>query len=1131
MATPAIIFKMSFSYNWHIGGYDFLEYMNRPEAFERTNHLRDEYKDFIDYMSNKEKSDGLFDSVSDLLDRQEIEQYRQWEEQSQSEGCPKYFGVISFDNDFLKNNGVLSNDGRLDVGLLKQLTREGMDRLISTSQKLEASNVYWNAAIHTNTDNIHIHYALCEHHRLEDRQKIYRDKDMIEQAAFNALKSRVLNRIVGKDFVTELTRLEREVLLKSIKQEVPNRREQLAELAAVLPQEGGWQYNRPKMKPYLPRINECVDSIIHSSPSLTSSYEEYIRKLDERTITIKEQYYGSNKQQLYLAYKRNKLLDFYARAGNIVLNAIKENREQLEKLQKSAHLSEGGTFGGAPGGIPDDTQIFFPEGTELPAEPKKRPSFRGRNLSGYSRWQQPRPYNEVGEEQNYHLSEERHEEYPFRQRFAKTLSSNGYYMSWNRPYKQACELIYSDDSDEAAKDKAARLLLSESNKGNVLAMCELAKMEATGDSENNISSDLYKKALDGFKEILSAADDKRKAYLQYRIGKMYLYGLGTDIDENEAFGYISTAAEQGNRYAQFTLGNMYRYGSGTPIDNESALKWYISSSDKGQPFASYAAASLMEQLGNFPQEDIYARYAQALEAFLKLDKEQSANDEVFTKIGMMYLKGKGTEENTEAAEKYLTKAAKLKNERAIYSLGCLYYKQDKIDKALEYLNRSAEQDNPYAAYRLGKIYSDKEKELYNFDSARVYFEKAAELGFTTSYLSLGKLYSDPDDEEHFDIKKAIEMYETAYADPALKTFTACKLAKLYLTDGETKNTHRAIEVLEGVPDNAYASFMLGKLYSDPDDEEHFDIKKAIEMYETAYADPALKTFAACKLAKLYLTDGETKNTHRAIEALEGVPDNAYASFMLGKLYSDPDDEEHFDIKKAIEMYEIAYADPELKTFAACKLAKLYLTDGDTKNTHQAIEVLEGVPDNAYASFMLGKLYSDPDDEEHFDIKKAINAYEAAYSDDDLRNVSAYRLARLLLEKGENRNELRAVELLSSITDTDSNAAFILGKLLYNGGETIKQNRSQGLKLIRQAAEEGNISAASYLEHILRPKYAGNTPPPSVNLQRVITSGALAARHTYLMMSRIYRDMERHHAQALSEFEREQAQNEFKSRVY
>lgn len=39
MSTPAVVFSLGFTYDWAIGGYDFLEYMDRPEAFDKTRHL------------------------------------------------------------------------------------------------------------------------------------------------------------------------------------------------------------------------------------------------------------------------------------------------------------------------------------------------------------------------------------------------------------------------------------------------------------------------------------------------------------------------------------------------------------------------------------------------------------------------------------------------------------------------------------------------------------------------------------------------------------------------------------------------------------------------------------------------------------------------------------------------------------------------------------------------------------------------------------------------------------------------------------------------------------------------------------------------------------------------------------
>ena len=47
MSKPAVVFSLGFEYDWKIGGYDYLEYMSRPEAFKIGYHLKDEYKDFI----------------------------------------------------------------------------------------------------------------------------------------------------------------------------------------------------------------------------------------------------------------------------------------------------------------------------------------------------------------------------------------------------------------------------------------------------------------------------------------------------------------------------------------------------------------------------------------------------------------------------------------------------------------------------------------------------------------------------------------------------------------------------------------------------------------------------------------------------------------------------------------------------------------------------------------------------------------------------------------------------------------------------------------------------------------------------------------------------------------------------
>jgi len=340
MSTPAVVFSLGFTYDWAIGGYDFLEYMDRPEAFDKTRHLNDEYKDFIDYMSNSEKSDGLFNAQSDLLTESDKEKYRQLETVSRDAGCPKYYGVVSFDNNFLIENGLMTSDGKLDVHGIKELGREGINAMISTSNKLDNDNVYWTGAIHTNTDNIHIHFSICEYERREDRCKVYRDKDCIEVKAFDKLKSKIVNRVLGSDYSRQLTELERESIKPALSSGYGGCAEQLIRLADKLPSEGGWQYGRPKMRAYRDDIDKTVDAVIASDPQLSSLWKQYNDMLDSRTEYLRK-IYGEGERHLYATFKPNRLEDFHKELGNQLLDDLAPLAEQLRaSALPQAHPSE-----------------------------------------------------------------------------------------------------------------------------------------------------------------------------------------------------------------------------------------------------------------------------------------------------------------------------------------------------------------------------------------------------------------------------------------------------------------------------------------------------------------------------------------------------------------------------------------------------------------------------------------------------------------------------------------------------------------------------------------------------------------------------------------------------------------------
>lgn len=147
---------------------------------------------------------------------------------------------------------------------------------------------------------------------------------------------------------------------------------------------------------------------------------------------------------------------------------------------------------------------------------------------------------------------------------ADLISESEYYLKWSKNYKEACKLIYDKHSKLQDYQKAEQFLLSESQNGNVLATHDLGKLysnDKLGEKDLEKSQRYYSEALKVFHEIEPTVS-KLKSYVQYRIGKMYCYGLGTWQDYSQAFDWFLKSAEQGNRFAQFSLADLYYYGNG-----------------------------------------------------------------------------------------------------------------------------------------------------------------------------------------------------------------------------------------------------------------------------------------------------------------------------------------------------------------------------------------------------------------------------------------------------------------------------------------------------------------------------------------------------------------------------------------
>lgn len=426
-----------------------------------------------------------------------------------------------------------------------------------------------------------------------------------------------------------------------------------------------------------------------------------------------------------------------------------------------------------------------------------------------------------------------------------------YYIKWNDQYKKACKLIYGKDAKLNDFKKAGQLLLSESQRGNVLADYDLGKLYSTdklGERNEEMSVAKYTRALQGFLRI-EPNSKKLKPYVQYRIGKMFCYGLGTEQDYQKAFEWFERSAKQKNKFAQFSLANLYYYGSGIEKDLSQAFLWYQRSSSQGQPYAAYSIAQ-MYRYGEYVTKDndtAQRYYKQALSGFLKIESDDMANDDLFYKLGQMFKLGLGTDSD--------------------------------VTKAIEYFRCSAEMNNKNGLFEYGKALLIGEHIPQNTDSAVKLLEKAVKLKNSNAKRFLALEYISGEHLEQ-DIEKGIALL-TECADSG-DVIASYRLGKIYL-QGEImfQNLDKAERYLLLAEDNEYVQYALAKLYLQ---EEKYEIQKAVNYFGRS-ADK--NHWASYQLGRIYLFGAAelTKDKEQAIEwfTKSANDGNEYAQAMLDNI--------------------------------------------------------------------------------------------------------------------------------------------------------------------------------------------------------------------------------------------------------
>ena len=821
--------------------------------------------------------------------------------------------VISFDNRWLEKNGIYnSEDGFLDVRTLHEYTRVSVNAMLK-KEGLETAT--WSAAIHYNTDNLHIHIATVEPiptrplitvKTVQFSAQWVKDNNIIQDEKVKLGKTVSAHRSSNYGYRSISNRLKR-----------------------TLENEG---YNTRFLGDYI---------TVNSNGTIELSFNGKNDNLPYHSILIDEHtdYKGKFKQSSIKKCRStmvNSIIDneqTTTMMNDVIRNQFATSMKNmafgdLEEYRSESYISAEVNEAAVTSEEIDFDGIINNRSSAIPKQSNK------------SKYWTP----------------------GFKE--ARELINAGIESK-------------SDGSDlfaESLFSEALALLSYEIENGNDLAAFELGKYYAQGtlgEIDNALSQSYYQRAFEGFVSELESDEwlqhfierdefikmkrflptdkfDKRmeqfdkqiesdywlENYLCYKVGRMYLDGSGVEKNIDKGIEYLK---QSNSPFADYTIGSLYYRGEDVEQNFQTAYDYFKKACNaEGQkpiPFALYNMAEMIEKNlitdSDYEVDDLYRL---AFNEFVSADNTDP-NDMIEYRIAKMLLDGKGTEQNTEKAEHYLRLSSLKGNTFAQTRLAAIYLESedeekaelamnlletaanndndnamyhyaklllDKTspyhdeDKGMKYLNMAIDKNNQFAQFKMGIILLDEDMPYYNIQDGIKLLEKSAEQHNQFAQYSLGTLYLRGEQIEQ-DINSAIK-YLTDSAKQG-NQYALYTLGKIYINDSDIQDIEKAIQYFidSAEQGNPFAAYTLGKLYLDnslidPDEELSYKWYAAAyegfrEIAEDENAEPNDNVLYNLGIMS-YKGLGVDSDINAAVKYLTSASelDNVFAQYQLGKLY-------------------------------------------------------------------------------------------------------------------------------------------------------------------------------------------------------------------------------------------------------
>ncbi len=336
--TPGVILKCRFEVSGSKKFSEYINYIDRDSATRNRVYVR--YSSYMDYMDNPEKTSALFTAERNQLRMEEKKALKEGFKTAQKNNAVLWQMLYSFDNKWLEEAGLYNGDtGKLQEEKIMAYTKKGIRSLLE-KEGLEASAI-WSAAIHYNTDNIHVHIAITEPIPLRKQMEVdgrieYRGK--MKQGSLNAAKSVMVNEILREQ--PENLKIN-EIMRSSIlgtKKERPifkdrKLREGFLDIYTHLPKDRRlWKYNNNAMRAFRPQLDRLTTAYIEKY------HEKEFAELRQLLKKQEKRYKGAYGEKSRAgSFSENQMQDLYSRMGNAILREMREySRREREGRITSA---------------------------------------------------------------------------------------------------------------------------------------------------------------------------------------------------------------------------------------------------------------------------------------------------------------------------------------------------------------------------------------------------------------------------------------------------------------------------------------------------------------------------------------------------------------------------------------------------------------------------------------------------------------------------------------------------------------------------------------------------------------------------------------------------------------------------